>query len=103
MLCRTQVVGREQAVDDVRVVLHRQGEELDDAEDRQVVGAAVPGQGVPVLDVVLLELLEPLGRAGRSRGSRPGGGGRCPPSAGWPSRRRPRRWCPRRRRRPPSP
>ena len=33
-------------------------EELDDAEDRQVVGAAVPGQGVRVADVVLLELLE---------------------------------------------
>jgi len=48
----------EQAVDDVRVVLHRQVEKLDDSVDRDVVGAPTTGEGIRVLDVVLLVLLK---------------------------------------------
>ena len=46
------------------------------AEDGQVVGAAVPGQGVPVLDVVLLELLESQAGRAEAGGPRPGGAGK---------------------------
>ena len=56
--------GGEQRIDDVRIVFHRQLEELHDRIDRQIVTAAGASEGVRIDDMMGLELLEaPVRRA----------------------------------------
>ena len=56
--------GGEQGIDDVRIVFHRQLEELHDRIDRQIVTAAGASEGVGIDDMMGLELLEaPVRRA----------------------------------------
>ena len=48
-----------QAVDDVRVVLHRQLEKLHNRVDREIMAAAAAAEGLGIDDMMGLELLEP--------------------------------------------